>query len=127
MKSLREAADNARIARCRPINEDPEPRMRHCESCEVPVGIMSLGAFEALSICPKCDKAIHRELKEPEKTENWITVEEAEILYKVSRSTLYDLVNSGELTSRPAWRGRVILESALAKMRVKRPSAGERR
>ena len=120
MKSLREAIDNQRILKCRPINEDPETRMRHCESCEVPIGTMSLDVFNATQSCPVCGNDIHRILTKPEKLGEWITAEMAEIKYKVSRGTLYDLIHNGILTSKKAERGRVILESEIAAFKVKR-------
>ena len=121
MQSLREAISNQRIACCRPINEDPEPRMRHCESCEVPVGILSLKAFDQLCTCTICGKPVHCELTKQKLSVSWITAEVAEIRYRFRRGTIYKLINNGILTSKKADRGRLILESEIAAMRAKRP------
>ena len=48
-----------RIARCEEANTDEATRMRHCERCEVPVGIMGLPAFNALHRCGVCSKLVH--------------------------------------------------------------------
>lgn len=45
--------------RCAEANTDVAKRMRHCETCQVPVGTMELAAFLRLSRCKVCGGAIH--------------------------------------------------------------------
>ena len=57
--SDREIVRLERAATCRPSNEAYERRMRHCESCEVPIGIMTRRWFWERYVlnewsCPTC-------------------------------------------------------------------------
>ena len=79
-----------------------------------------MDVLNATTSCPVCGNDIHRVLTKPEKLGEWITAEMAEIKYRISRGTLYDFIHNGILTSKKAERGRVILESEIATLRVKR-------
>ena len=48
-----------RVERCAEANTDEAVRMRHCEHCEVPVGTMSLAAFNLLYKCGVCGQLVH--------------------------------------------------------------------
>ena len=55
----REIAVIDRINRCAEANMADGVRMRHCESCEVPVGTMTREAFYRLRECPTCGKPVN--------------------------------------------------------------------
>jgi len=55
----REIATLERINRCSGANTAHGVRMRHCESCEVPVGTMLLEDFYRLRECTACKKPVH--------------------------------------------------------------------
>ena len=48
-----------RIKRCAEANTAEGERMRHCESCEVPVGTMTVDAFFDVGTCETCGKPVH--------------------------------------------------------------------
>ena len=48
-----------RIQRCAEANTADGMRMRHCESCEVPVGTMKREAFYRMGECPTCGNPVN--------------------------------------------------------------------
>ena len=58
-------------------------RMRYCQTCEVPVGVMELHEFERLTTCPTCGKPLAGQKPVVVPDEAWITAGCAEAKYAV--------------------------------------------
>ena len=76
--------------------------MRFCDSCKVPMGIMTRMEYAERFIhhkglCPLCGKpAIKEDAEEP-----WISVVSAHVKYDVSLSRLRKMIQTREVRSRP--------------------------
>ena len=76
--------------------------MRFCDSCNVPMGLMTLNEYTDRFInrgglCPFCGKpAINEDIEEP-----WLSVISAHVKYDVSLSWLRKMIQTREVRSRP--------------------------
>ena len=89
-------AHNLRIQRCATANEDKATRMRHCEHCEVPVGVLTFKRWMRKRVCPVCGKPVHA-VAEEEKAEQVIGFTAAYMRYDVSKADLHRAMENGQI------------------------------
>ena len=78
---------NESIRRCSESNTGNGRRMRHCETCQVPIGIMSRRSFLKATKCPVCGGKVHC-VEVPNYEEEYDTAENLSLVLKVWPQTI---------------------------------------